>query len=1152
MTNKELYINGKLCDLNDNFNVRINRQLLNPSELNTKDAQYSYSVTLPPTDRNQQIFSYANIEETRNKFNTVYTAELIINSVRVFIGNFRLSEISNGFKGNLYIPALKSIKDIFGELKLNENPAFDLPFADFATSVNAYNLAAATTPQMAIFPYVLYGLLPKVPINRDTNNYSARNLWDESVRIGMSDLPPSINTLLILKHIFNSQGYQLVGTAFDDARLNQLYQSYKNATDYTQPWNYGQHAKIHINGSWSSTYNKRTGAPGREFERGVTETSDPINTYICDLFDATNTDVNVTEDSGGNVSVKEINDNDGVPWLNCAVRIPTSGFYKVRLQANLDVYSNENWRETDPATGVQHISGYTENASNRLADNMYEVKLLRDWGKGDFGVSSGKIDGTFYRNNQPQNDDFEDPEAIPKYFPQVFENGQINLIDAAQNKNIVLGFMFGRRPRTLSFEDGEIVTRYSPYENPKDEFVKLAQILAAKPSLSWDTSVNDTDPTRLAIKNFGYWKYGRLGAFDSGGDNPDTDIDYPGFRVYGKVLNVLGNPVDPAGALFSARTNGFYINSLTGTPVINALWQITGFIDIRDYSEIRLTGNIDGAVENIAVTAFYDVDKQFIGYGLTASAPGVTDSYTDEAVVAPTDAVYVRFTGRVAAPITIEGDFVATDNIILARFLLEKYYTYRLTAPVGSDYTGFAYVHAGSSTISPRLVVPFVAGVAEFSTSAWTDADLFPALTIYLKTGTFDVDGTLVISRRIDGESEDVIDWELSNKYKIELINAPVNFAYRGQYENAPADNAWRAQGQAAAIVWFNAGELVTIASASGQGRYRRDGMHSTYGWVNHDINYDLSIQPFRVDADWLKVNFSGNGTAQMDWNDPVNFDTDSINLVGFLPADIKTDDFIDNFCKAYNLRLSQIDAQTFRLDVKQSKTSTSNLYVDLDGIASVKDSANAPLGLPSLYKIGFTVNVDEEGYKMTGDDGGGQFSTGVIEDSVVEQKSNFSFNWFKEIIKRETAGDINLMIPVISKFEVWQPSTPYPEAMVKRFSDLAQRFWYYDGLLNDNGVTFQFNGADLKIAQISNALGDISILNYKNAPDTILSNFFTILINGSSHYTEISAFLTPIQYTALDGTILGKFNGDLYYIAEIAGYDPEAKNMTKIKLIKL
>lgn len=1026
MNNVELYINNQLTDIRADLGVRLNRQLINPGELNTKDAQYSYSISLPATANNHKIFNYTHVEETKNKFNRDYEAQLIINSVKIFAGKFRLSAIDkNGYKGNLYVAALRTIRDIFGELKLNENPEYRIPFSDFAASINAYNASAADGPQMAIFPYVLYGVLPKTPLNKNANSFSPRNVWDASVKIGMQDLPPSINPLLMLRHIFNSQGYGLQGTAFDDVKLMSLYQSYKNADNYVQPWNYGQQAKIKLSGAWGTRYEKRTGA--ERLERGVNQGSDPTgNVFACDFLDATNTRLDIIEDTGGNVLYKEINDADLVTWINGQIRIPTSGFYKVEFGASLRVFDWDAWRITDSATGVQHIGGVTQNANNNFFNNHYEIRLCRDRGAAAFGLNSPKLNNTYYYNNQPQNRVF-DGDNIPKYFPPVTSDGGINFVDLSQDRNHLLGFSFG-----MNNDPGYSTEASKDYINPLDPLT-LSAVLPAKPSVSWMASENTTNPTRLAINAPGYTKYGLIGTFDNEGDNPNIDLDFSGGPfVTGQQLDSDGNPIPPS---------------------------------------------------------------------------------------------------------------VGTDYIVLHRFAIERYFTYVITG--GGSYTGNAYVHNGADT-EPLLIVPFVGGVASFDTGF---PDIINALdlklTIYLKTPTFDVTGTLTIARDITPGSERVIGWEATNKYKIELDNAPAVFAKRGQFgDTTGLAPEWYAQGKSACVVWLEAGELITMGSVSSEGRYRQNGMHSTSGWVAHEIDFDLSIQPFRVDPEWLQVSLSGNGTGVMDWDDPVNFDTDSINLVGFLDAAIKTDDYIENFCKAFNLRLTQIDATTFSLDVKQAKKATTSQYIDLDGAASVKDRANTPLGLPSLYKLGFSINTDEEGFKMTGDDGGGQFSTGVPEGDIVEQKSFFSYNWFKAITKD---GD-TLALPIISKSDVWDAAMSYPEAMRKKYTDLAYRFWYYDGVLPG---TYEFNGSPLDIAAVSNTLTGLSELSYKNAPLTILDNYFTLLINGASHYTEIDAYVSALQYVGLDGSLMVKFNNDLYFVAEITGYDPTGRNKTKLKLIR-
>jgi hypothetical protein len=1132
MINIELFINETITDTGDNFNVRLNRQLINPAELNTKDAQYSFSISIPLTRRNNIAFGFANVEEIKGKFNKIYRAQLVINSVRIFVGYFRLSEIGDEYKGNLYIPVVKSIKDIFGDIMLNQLPEYRIPFSDFASSITAINNAALAAPQMAIFPYVLYGLLPKVPLDKNDNNYSGRDVWDNSVRINMQDVPPSINPLLMLKHIFNSQGYELGGTAFNDPRLTELYMSYRNSVDYIQPWNYGYHAKIMVLGSWGSRVNKRGG--GDHFETGVFQTSDRgYNIYSANLFDCTNAQITVFNDPGGNVLYKEVNDTSGTTWAQTQIRIPASGYYKIKFEATLAIGQNANWRDTDPRTGVQHVSGDGDKHLNHMGYRVYEIKLLRDRKSGDFGISGAKLDGGFYETNQPQNMTF-DENNIPKYFPQIPSNGQINFIDQIQNRKHLLGFGFGGRDVVNNL----IPPQFRPpidnmFYNPRDTAFKICQMQVGKPGLSWSSS--ESEANRVGVESPGYWKYGRIGTFDNEGDNPDLNIDYSGgTRVSGKILDIQGNPVDPDPDNLNLRTTGVYLSNTTGFQNFATGWEISEFIDVRNFTNLKFSAIVD-VKDDAAVLVFYDENKFYIGVGIDAPTSGPPVMYTNSPITYPPGTVYVRLCAK-QTTLGITGTDVTAQNVILHRFPLQKFYTYRLDG--GTGYTGWAYLHEAGEN-APRMEVQFINGVAQFDTLGSTFVGN-PLLTIYLKTAIFDVDGTLVIDRTIDDNSSNVVGWEITDKYKIDFINSPDN--YVGRVGN------WNGTGQLNAVVWLDAGELLTVVDCSEEGLYRRDGMHTTSGWTNHECAFTLDIEPFRIDDQWLKVDYQGHGTAVMNWDDPVNFDVDSINLVGFLPADIKTNDFIDNFVKAYNLKLTQIGTSAFSLDVKQSKAAVTTLTVDLDGIASIASRTNTPLGLPSKYKIGFTINTEEEGYFMTGDDGGGEFNTGSIEDNVVEQKSSFSYNWFKNITKVQTGGNIALQIPVISKHDVWTSATAYSEAMLKRFNDLPTRFWYMDGILPG---TFKMGDKSLSMAKVSNTKGQ-SILDYKNKPNSILSNYFTLLgIGSESHYTEVEAYLTPYQYSNLDGSYMVKFNNDLYYAAEIEGYDPQNKNKSKLKLIR-
>lgn len=1140
----ELYINGIRVDLPTNFSVRLNRQLLAASALNTKDAQFSYSITLPSTETTNKALRHSGIEETRDKFNRIHTAELIIDGVRIFAGLFKLSSITDReFKGNLYLPAKRSVRDVFPDLVLADAPELRVPFEDFATSVTEANEAAEVEPQPAIYPLALYGLLNKSPLTKDGNAYSARNVFDDTVHLGMTDLPPSLNVLLLIRHLFESQGLAIDGTAFDDPKLVALYMSFSRDPEKGQPWNYGYHAKMSLNGTWDSRTNRRDNA--QFWERGIGQSSDPAGfaVYAVDLLDTTNGSVQVTEDTGANIINRLVEDSAGAEWSRTQIRIPVSGVYKIRLQASVKVNEETNWRHTDSATGVQHISGKSSQATNPFQNSGFEVKLLRDRKQGDFGLAGAKLDGRYYYDNQPQNVVF-DQENIPKYFPQMNTlNAPLNLIDVSQNRNFLLGAHFGIGAQGGYYpnaERGDV----SVFLHPRDASDTWAARMAAKSATSWNVSDNTERPL-VALPSPGWQKYGRVGDFDNEGDNPDMDIDFSGADIHlAKILDHNGWPQTPVPGDFTNRTIGYHLHDITGALSPDVGTEVSDYIDIRIYVDLRFSATVSPNPVG-AVVVFYDRDLQNIGFMLHAPTSGPPDVYVDEYIVAPPLAAYVRIAADIGT-LTIASGNSADENVIMYRFPLQRFYTYRLDA--GEDIDAIVYVHQQVGPTPPVLRVPFVNGVAEFDT-VWVGIppEDVPVITMYLKTADYDIEDTLVISRKIEGESTQVIGWEATNRYNISVQNAPATFARRGQFVGVPADAGYNGQTDMSAAIWLEAGELITVASVSAEGRYKREGMHSTYGLIQHRVDWSLSIQPFRTEKTWISVGLNGTGSRTMNWLDPVNFDTDSINLMGFLSDSVKVNDFIENFCKAFNLIITDEGAGRFSLDVKQSQRAVSSRSLDIDAKASLMDRSNTPLGLPSVYKIGFTVADDEQGYVLTGDDGGGTFNTGVVEGGTVEQTSTFSYNWYFELSKTQTGGPVILEVPIISKTDVWDPAMPYPEAMAKRYTNLPYRFWYFDGQL---AADFEFNGEPMALAKVSEDMPE-SILNYKNIDESILRNYFTLLIDGASHYTEVSLYLTPAEYTKLNGAMYVKYNSDLYYIAEIAGYDPTGRNKTTLKLIR-
>ena len=131
---------------------------------------------------------------------------------------------------------------------------------------------------------------------------------------------------------------------------------------------------------------------------------------------------------------------------------------------------------------------------------------------------------------------------------------------------------------------------------------------------------------------------------------------------------------------------------------------------------------------------------------------------------------------------------------------------------------------------------------------------------------------------------------------------------------------------------------------------------------------------------------------------------------------------------------------------------------------------------------------------------------------------------------------------------EAWEKDYDYADMMAKYYSDKAQRFWYKSGLFD-----ISIEGTPLKFALVSNSYtnGDKKlVLDYGNETDSILNEYFLLLLNSTNSYTVVDCLLTPEEYNNLKISLV-KFNGDLYNIAEIDGYDPLCKKKGILKLIR-
>ena len=544
MTNIELYIDKKLCDIQspDKLGVRLNRVLINPAELTTKDAQYSYSITIPATSSNDAIFGYANVEEVKNKFNHNYTAQLYVDSIRIFEGRFKLSEIDSdgNYKGNLVVPAKKTIKEIFGEKKMSEiEGAWELDVSDPSNPDNPLSMVEMLNKYNTdkdipdcIFPLPLYGLLPKVESD-DKGTVSGKTIWDKYVRLGIEDFPPSINCLETIKKIFKNNkndSSNIGGSAFEDDRLKNLYMSYQNPTTYQQEWNWGHLGRVYIEGHWTNFEEVMHGAKKVvRTEKSYSRNEDGRILYAANLLSGTGSYIDKLHDYGTNVlhSVTE-SDDKKTRHSHTHITIPFSGLYKISLYAKLQLDTKKNKHY---GSNPQIISSNFGGAFNDFNARAHEIKLIRDYGTGVFDLEKAGLDAFYNEPNLAQNNNWEsydkatgdvsNPGDFPKYYP-VPGKQCVQFIDPKVNETLISGFRWGN---FVGLEDSFPRKKFigAVVNTNLKEKDYLARILAIKHGWSRDVTFSQKEKIYSAINNI----------HKLPGVDPNGDLDYDGHTYSG-------------------------------------------------------------------------------------------------------------------------------------------------------------------------------------------------------------------------------------------------------------------------------------------------------------------------------------------------------------------------------------------------------------------------------------------------------------------------------------------------------------------------------------------------------------------------------------------------------------------------------------------
>lgn len=341
----EIWVNGNKMDLEsqDALNLRFQSTIMNPTQITSTQAEYSFSFDVPCTPNNNKIFDYANNLSKLNKFHQRYNAEVIADGTIIFSGTLVLNSVKNN-KYNLNLVSVKvySLEDIFQD-KTMDKIDWKIPFEGGGTGTDTIDDYNSQLNAEVTFPLVSYGVFQKSPYNTDevADDYTSKFDIDEWNRWYVESFPPSPNMLETLRKAFETQGYTVGGDVFRNPLLTKIYMSQNLSDEQSPDYNIGNPKFGHV--SLTSAYNTTGTGYQQELEypyfrvHGLVDVTGGL--VSTDVYNWENIDLYNLLDSGGTVTAQ--NSYMYQPYENLIV-IPADGFYKIELRVSSSLSTTGN------------------------------------------------------------------------------------------------------------------------------------------------------------------------------------------------------------------------------------------------------------------------------------------------------------------------------------------------------------------------------------------------------------------------------------------------------------------------------------------------------------------------------------------------------------------------------------------------------------------------------------------------------------------------------------------------------------------------------------------------------------------------------------------------------------------------------------------
>lgn len=387
----ELYVNGESIEFfsQEKLNLRFNSVFANPTKIQTTSAEYSFTFTLPITEKNNKIFDFANVPSKRNKFNKRYPTTVAVDGILIFNGEIIVSSVdAKGYNCNLYINRLNTVETIFGDSLMTDIDGWEIDYHQDST-INEYNNKTDISyPQDCFFPLISYGMFQKNPTSGGT--YTLKHTIDEYNRFYNESFYPSINLLKLVKKCFEHKGYEVTGDIFDDEVARHIFTSTSLADGQDPKYNYGldEIGKLNVGFNFNSVN-------GTISTDGVANVATYVPYSVGDDMMIT-----IKDSYGGEGNIYEYNniydiwsqksdflsitgaENKNL-WRENMIVAPIDGYYKIKMNYEIEIpstftqypcYTYER-NNSSRSKAVEKVS-YTPLAT--FEDHWTELQLVRN------------------------------------------------------------------------------------------------------------------------------------------------------------------------------------------------------------------------------------------------------------------------------------------------------------------------------------------------------------------------------------------------------------------------------------------------------------------------------------------------------------------------------------------------------------------------------------------------------------------------------------------------------------------------------------------------------------------------------------------------------------------------------------------------------